>query len=189
MSKKKKIIAVTAILLAIFVSFLGGKTFSKYVTEVNGVGNAEIASWNFKVNENEEEIQTIKLASTINNETLVNNKIAPGTNGSFTIKVDGTGSDVGINYTVNVQNETQKPQNLIYTYNGKTYNNISEIAKDASGIINANDENKVKEIKIDWSWNYETGSTEKEKIANNKQDKKKAKTITDYSFDIIVTGI
>ena len=81
MSKKKKIIAVTAILLAIFVSFLGGKTFSKYVTEVNGVGNAEIASWNFKVNENEEEIQTIKLASTIDNETLVNNKIAPGTNG------------------------------------------------------------------------------------------------------------
>ena len=189
MSKKKKIIAVTAILLAIFVSFLGGKTFSKYVTEVNGVGNAEIASWNFKVNENEEEIQTIKLASTINNETLVNNKIAPGTNGSFTIKVDGTGSDVGINYTVNVQNETQKPQNLIYTYNGKTYNNISEIAKDASGIINANDENKVKEIKIDWSWNYETGSTEKEKIAINKQDTIDAKTITDYSFDIIVTGI
>ena len=120
MSKKKKIIAVTAILLALFVSFLGGKTFSKYVTEVNGVGNAEIASWNFKVNENEEEIQTIKLASTINNETLVNNKIAPGTNGSFTIKVDGTGSDVGINYTVNVQNETQKPQNLIYTYKEKT---------------------------------------------------------------------
>ena len=189
MSKKKKIIAVTAILLAIFVSFLGGKTFSKYVTEVNGVGNAEIASWNFKVNENEEEIQTIKLASTINNETLVNNKIAPGTNGSFTIKVDGTGSDVGINYTVNVQNETQKPQNLIYTYNGKTYNNISEIAKDASGIINANDENKVKEIKIDWSWNYETGSTEKEKIENKKQDTIDAKTITDYSFDIIVTGI
>ena len=189
MSKKKKIIAVTAILLAIFVSFLGGKTFSKYVTEVNGVGNAEIASWNFKVNENEEEIQTIKLASTINNETLVNNKIAPGTNGSFTIKVDGTGSDVGINYTLNVQNETQKPQNLIYTYNGKTYNNISEIAKDASGIINANDENKVKEIKIDWSWNYETGSKKKKKIANNKQDTIDAKTITDYSFDIIVTGI
>lgn len=189
MSKKKKIIAVTAILLAIFVSFLGGKTFSKYVTEVNGVGNAEIASWNFKVNENEEEIQTIKLASTIDNETLVNNKIAPGVNGSFTITVDGTGSDVGINYTLNVENETQKPQNLIYKYNGKTYNNLSDIAKDASGIINANDDNKVKEIKIDWSWNYETGSTEKEKIANNKQDTIDAKTITDYSFDIIVTGI
>ena len=81
----------------------------------------------------------------------------------FTIKVDGTGSDVGINYTVNVQNETQKPQNLIYTYNGKTYNNISEIAKDASGIINANDENKVKEIKIDWSWIMKQDQQKKKK--------------------------
>lgn len=188
MPKKKKIIAVLAIVLAIFISFLGGKTFSKYVTEVNGVGKAEVASWNFKVNENEEEIQTIKLVSTANNETLLNGKIAPGTNGSFIIKVDGTGSDVGINYTLKIENETQKPKNLIYTYNGKQYTNISDIAKDASGIINANDENKIKQIQIDWAWNYETGSTQTEKEANDKQDTIDAKNITDYTFNIIVTG-
>ena len=42
MSKKKKIIATTAMLLAITVSFLGGQTFSKYVTEIKGSGKAEV---------------------------------------------------------------------------------------------------------------------------------------------------
>ena len=188
MSKKKKIIAVTAILLAIFVSFLGGKTFSKYVTEVNGVGNAEIASWNFKVNENEEEIQTIKLASTINNETLVNNKIAPGTNGSFTIKVDGTGSDVGINYTVNVQNETQKPQNLVFIYNDTQYTTIQELAENLSGTIDANEEDKTRTITINWKWQYETGENTNEIAQNDKIDTKNAKELNDYTFDVHVTG-
>lgn len=188
MSKKKKIIALTAILIAIFVSFIGGQTFSKYITEVNGVGKAEIAAWNFKVNENEEQLQTIKLASTANNESLINHKIAPGTKGSFIIKIDGTGSDVGIQYDIRIENETRKPSNLVYTYNGKKYTDINEIAKDASGTIGANEENKIKDIQVQWEWKYETGNTEQEKSVNNQKDTQDGKTIKEYTFDIIVTG-
>ena len=36
MSKKKKVVAVAAILSAVIISFLGGHTFSKYVTEIKG---------------------------------------------------------------------------------------------------------------------------------------------------------
>ena len=188
MSKKKKIIALTAILIAIFVSFIGGQTFSKYITEVNGVGKAEIAAWNFKVNENEEQLQTIKLASTANNESLINHKIAPGTKGSFIIKIDGTGSDVGIQYDIRIENETRKPSNLVYTYNEKKYTDINEIAKDASGTIGANEENKIKDIQVQWEWKYETGNTEQEKSVNNQKDTQDGKTIKEYTFDIIVTG-
>lgn len=188
MSKKKKIITLTAILIAIFVSFIGGQTFSKYITEVNGVGKAEIAAWNFKVNENEEQLQTIKLASTANNESLINHKIAPGTKGSFIIKIDGTGSDVGIQYDIRIENETRKPSNLVYTYNGKKYTDINEIAKDASGTIGANEENKIKDIQVQWEWKYETGNTEQEKSVNNQKDTQDGKTIKEYTFDIIVTG-
>ena len=188
MSKKKKIITLTAILIAIFVSFIGGQTFSRYITEVNGVGKAEIAAWNFKVNENEEQLQTIKLASTANNESLINHKIAPGTKGSFIIKIDGTGSDVGIQYDIRIENETRKPSNLVYTYNGKKYTDINEIAKDASGTIGANEENKIKDIQVQWEWKYETGNTEQEKSVNNQKDTQDGKTIKEYTFDIIVTG-
>ena len=188
MSKKKKIIAVLAILLAIFVSFLGGQTFSKYITEVTGKGNAPIANWNFVVNESEETTQTIDLASTLNNATLLGNKIAPGTNGSFTITIDGTGSEVGIQYDLEIKNETQKPKNLIFMYQGQTYQNIKEIFKKTSAIIDANAAEKTRQITIDWKWPFEIGETPEDKLKNNQQDTNDATNIENYTFDIVVTG-
>ena len=88
MKKSKKIILIVAAIIAILVSFLGGQAYAKYMSKVTGNGTAEIASWKFKVNENEEKMQTISLSSTINNFTLANGKIAPGTSGSFQIKLE-----------------------------------------------------------------------------------------------------
>ena len=188
MSKKKKIIAIVAILSAIVISFLGGQTFSKYITEVKGTGSAQVAMWSFKVYGDNEQTQNVKLASTVDDITLVDNKIAPGTKGSFSIKIDGEGSDVGINYNIKVQNETQKPANLFYTYQGKTYTDLNELALEASGTINADDSNKVKEILVNWEWPYQTGSDEISKSKNDAQDTQDGKNISNYTFDIVVTG-
>lgn len=188
MKKSKKIVLVSIALIGIILSFMGGHTFAKYMSRVTGNGSAEIASWNFKVNENEEQMQTIELKSTINNKTLVNNKIAPGTEGNFQIKLDATDSDVGINYIVRFENESTKPTNLKFTYEGKTYNSITELGQVLTGIINANDENKVKTIDIGWNWQYETGSTLEEIAKNDLEDTKNAKEISNYTFNILVTG-
>lgn len=188
MSKKKKIIVIVAILSAIVISFLGGQTFSKYITEVKGTGSAQVAMWSFKVYGDNEQTQNVKLASTVDDNTLVDNKIAPGTKGSFSIKIDGEGSDVGINYNIKVQNETQKPANLFYTYHGKTYTDLNELALTASGTINADDSNKVKEILVNWEWPYQTGSDEISKSKNDVQDTQDGKNISNYTFDIVVTG-
>lgn len=188
LSKKKKIIAIAAILLAIVISFVGGQTFAKYITEVKGTGTAEVANWSFKVNGKDSGVQTISLASTINNETLVNNKIAPGTSGGFDIKIDGAGSDVGIQYDIDFANETTKPTNLVYHYNGKTYTTISQIKDDANGVINANDQEKQRNIHIDWEWPYETGTEANVVASNDAVDTANAKAIQNYSFDVVVTG-
>ena len=188
MSKKKKIIVIVAILSAIVISFLGGQTFSKYITEVKGTGSAQVAMWSFKVYGDNVQTQNVKLASTVDDNTLVDNKIAPGTKGSFSIKIDGEGSDVGINYNIKVQNETQKPANLFYTYQGKTYTDLNELALTASGTINADDSNKVKEILVNWEWPYQTGSDEISKSKNDVQDTQDGKNISNYTFDIVVTG-
>ena len=148
MSKKKKIILVVAVLSCIILSFIGGQSYSKYVAEVRGNGMAEVATWSFKVNGQKEQVQTIQLGSTCNNQTLVNHKIAPGTSGSFNIIVDGTGSDVGIDYHIKFLNETAKPSNLKFAYNNQEYNSISELEKDLSGTIWANDEEKTKTCSI-----------------------------------------
>ena len=181
MSKKKKIILAIAILSCIILSFIGGQSYSKYVSEVRGEGMAEVATWSFKVNGQKEQVQTIQLASTCNNETLIDNKIAPGTSGSFNIIVDGTGSDVGINYDIKFTTETTKPSNLKFMYKGQEYNSIGELEEQLSGSIYANDKDKTKTLTIDWQWKYETGS-------NERIDTQNAQDIATYQFNVIVSG-
>lgn len=154
LKKSKKVVLLVIAIIAILLSFIGGQAYAKYMSKVTGQGTADIASWSFKVNENEEKLQTISLKSTINNSTLVNNKIAPGTEGEFQIKIDASGAEVGINYVIKFENESQKPTNLKFTYDGKTYNSLTDLQQDLTGIINANDENKVKTLTVGWNWKY-----------------------------------
>lgn len=186
--KKRKIVLLVIAIVAILLSFAGGQAYAKYMSKVTGQGTADIASWNFKVNENEEKLQTIALKSTINNSTLVNNKIAPGTEGEFQIKLDATGSEVGISYIIKFENESQKPQNLKFIYNGNTYNSLTELQKELVGTINANNECKIKTLTIGWNWKYETGNSENEISKNDLIDTQNAKQMSNYSFDVIVSG-
>ncbi len=188
MKKSKKIILVVVAIVAILVSFLGGQAYAKYMSKVTGNGTAEIASWKFKVNENEEKMQTISLSSTINNLTLANRKVAPGTSGSFQINLDSTDADVGVMYTINFENETQKPTNLKFEYLGETYDSLGYLRNVILGTIFADAEDKTKTITIGWKWDYETGSTKEEIEKNNKIDTEESKYINDYTFDIVVTG-
>ena len=189
LKKSKKIVLLLVAIAAIIFSFVGGQSYAKYMSKVTGQGTADIASWSFKVNENEEKMQTISLKSRQNNSTLLNNKIAPGTDGEFQIKLDATGTDVGINYAIKFENETRKPTNLKFTYDGKKYNSLSDLQKDLTGIINADEQEKNKTLTIGWNWKYETGSTQQEISASDLIDTKEAKEIKSYTFDIVISGI
>lgn len=188
MKKNKKILFVILILLAIILSFIGGKTFSKYMSQVQGSGTAEIANWVFKVNGTEDLVQSVDLLSTYNNETLIDNKVAPGTSGSFNIIIDATGSEVGVDYKVKFLNESEKPQNLIFSYNDNKYKTIQELQENLSGTINANEDNKTRTITINWEWQYETGENENEINQNDIIDTQNAKDFENYTFDINVIG-
>ncbi len=188
-NKKKKILIIVAILSCIILAIIGGRSFSKYVSKITGEGNAEVATWNFKVNGESEQTECIKLMSTCNNETLIDNKIAPGTEGGFDISIDGTGSDVEILYNIKFIDKNTKPTNLKFIYNEQQYNNISELGDILSGTINANDENKIKEYTIKWEWPYETGNNETEIALNDTIDTEDAQSIEEYAFDIIVSGM
>ena len=188
MSNKKKIVIFIVMILAILFSFLGGHTYAKNMSNIKGNGVADIASWSFKVNENEEKIQTISLKSTVNNSTLVNNKIAPGTSGNFQIKLDATGSDVAISYVIRFENESNKPANLKFKYDNKTYNSITELQEALTGVINTNDESKEKILDIQWVWPYETGNNAEQIAKSDQIDTENGKNISNYTFDIVITG-
>ena len=189
MSKSKKVIILLAILIALVLSFIGGQTFSKYISEVEGTGIAEVARWSFKVNGQNEEVQTINLASTCDDETLIDNKIAPGTKGSFDIVVDGSGSDVGIDYQISFENESNKPQNLKFKYEDVEYNSITDLETALRGTINADDEEKTRALTVNWEWAYETGKDEQEILQNDLVDTQNAQNIINYTFDVIVSGV
>lgn len=188
LTKKKKAIILLAIVATILLSFAGGQAYAKYMTEVKGEGMAEVATWNFRVNGQKEQVQSIHLASTCDNETLVDHKIAPGTSGSFNIMVDGTGSDVGIRYNISFSNESNKPNNLKFEYENVEYDSIQELQDNLSGVINANDENKTRTLTIKWKWNYETGNNETEIANHDVMDTKDAQDIENYTFHVSVTG-
>ena len=183
MSFKKKILIIALILVDITICFLGGQTYSKYKAEVKGENQngAEIAGWNFNVNGTSRELKSINLMQTCKQETLTNGKIAPGTSGYFDIIIDATGTEVGIEYQVIFENEQSKPTNLTFTYENAKYNSLKELEKVLKGNINANDSEKTKVITVDWQWNYESG--------NSQIDTQEGLTLSNYTFDIIVTGI
>ena len=188
MSRRKKVIIVSSILIIMLLAFIGGQAYAKYISQVRGNGIAEIATWSFKVNGQKEQVQEIKLVSTYNSETLVNNKIAPGTSGSFNIIVDATGSEVGIKYNIKFAEESNKPQNLKFVYGGKEYDSIKQLGDELSGTIAANEEDKTRTINVQWKWNYETGSSAKQINANDIIDTNDAISIANYTFQVIVTG-
>lgn len=187
MTNKKKMLLILAI-LSILVSFIIGQSFSKYIRTVTMDGTAEIATWNFRVNETAGMSRKIELKSTYNNDTLVGNKIAPGTTGSFKIVVDAGISDVGVDYQSNFIEKSQKPTNLKFIYNNVEYSNLSDLENIVMGTINANDTNRRKEYAFEWKWDYQTGNNEEEIEQNDIIDTQEAVNLGNYYFEVVITG-
>lgn len=134
---KNALIGVTAV--GIVATAFIGITFSKYTNKISGDGETEIAKWSFKVNEETEEFATIKLAETYDKSSLLNGKIAPGSSGSFDLIIDATDSEVGVKYEVDFQNETNKPSNLKFIYNGNTLDSIEDLDDYFTDVIDVED--------------------------------------------------
>lgn len=187
MKFRKRLLLLVAVVAVIAISFLCGNTFSKYITQVTGTGHAEVAKWFFKVNEKEDNIETIELGKTQIGNT--NSKIAPGSYGQFDIVIDGTEAEVGIEYEVLFQNETNKPTNLKFRYQNKEFSSLKELESELGGFISKEDTQKKKTITIEWLWPYETGNTEEEIAAYDAIDTREGRRANTYQFDLLVTGV
>lgn len=180
------ILVVSILLIGLLLTGAGGYTYARYMSQEKGTGSAKIAQWVFEIDKNGSTTKTINLGSTVNKATLVNGKIAPGTSGSFEIKLNSTGSEVGVDYVLNFANEKNKPNNLTFTYDGRTANSLKDIG-DIRGSFPAKGL-QTKTIKIDWKWPYQTGGTTELKAENDAKDLKNAKDNLEYTFEIIAQG-
>lgn len=185
--KTRKIITLTfAILLIVLVQVIG-VTYAKYIASENATGQAEIAQWAFQIKKDGETTKNIDLGSTVNSNTLVDGKIAPGTSGQFIITLDATGSEVNTTYSLKFANEKNKPKNLYFTYKGEKFKSLGEIGE-IVGTIRYNDVVRTHGIPISWVWSYETGTSTTDIATNDKIDTENANAITEYTFDAVVTA-
>lgn len=124
----------------------------------------------------------IELPSTLNAKSLVKNKVAPGTNGEFSILISTIDSTVDMKYSVDFEDVTnEKPTNLLFKVKGtnKEYSTLQELEKYLSGII---ENESLKEYVIEWRWPYEIDNTQ------DITDTKDGITLNDYKFRIHVYG-
>ena len=186
-TRNKPVIILLALLLITAIVF-SMYAYAKYKTTLTGNGTATVAKWSFKVNGQTQTIPDIDLATTMKeNNNVVEGKLAPGTEGSFDLNLDATGSEVAIDYNIKLA-VTEKPSNLRF-YTDSSY--TKEIAS-TDGVMNVSGVMSLEEIKtiqtktIYWKWPYQTGDTDDVKKANDKidtADSKKSVTMT-----ITVTG-
>ena len=158
---KKKLLSTVILIVLVILSFLSGTTFAKYLTRYQTSSTLEVAKWlvteEFLVNGESTTSKNINLATNYNPDTLVNGKIAPGSEGSFEIVIDATGTETGLNYEVKFDNISgEVPFNFVFNSNKHSDVSFSQLAKDLSGHIAADDGNKIIRQVVTWSWPYET---------------------------------
>lgn len=132
----------------------------------------------FHIQYQNRKLKALNLSDTVDNKTLVYEKIAPGTSGRFDILLT---SNEDLNYKIEFESKSEKPTNLqFYTAeNEKSYHSLEELGEDLTGIVLKKEE---KTIPVHWKWEYEISEEQ------DKQDTLEAKKIREYDFLIYVQG-
>lgn len=132
----------------------------------------------FNVRYQNTQLRALNLKETIDNKTLVYEKIAPGTSGRFDIVLN---TNKEMNYKIVFESKNEKPSNLqFYTLqDNKKYATLEELGEKLAGRIIKKEE---KVIPIYWEWVYEISEEQ------NKKDTLEATKIREYNFFIYVQG-
>lgn len=133
-------------------------------------------AYSFKVSYRNIDFKNIYLADTMKRDTLVREKIAPGTEGDFEIILQ---TNQRVNYRIEFKSTNEKPKNLYFKIEGKDrkYIQLEDMEKELKGEIT-----ESKSIKIHWKWDYETDKRQ------NFQDTKDGEMIRQYKFTIYAIG-
>lgn len=180
-SKNGILVIALLLLIGITSSYVAG-TYAKYVGEVSGSATATVAKWNFET-DNAITSLDINLSETYDASTLVADRIAPGTSGSFSINVVNTNSETGVDFEVALGTVTNAPTNLKF-YSDDTFKTEIVPGTDTiEGTIVAGDSTGL-DIEIYWQWAYEQADVSTGDAADT-ADGEAAETLT---IPVTITG-
>jgi len=173
--------AVLLLLVGVTTIFVAS-TYAKYVSEVPANnGSVTVAKWAFTTDNPTQTLQ-INLAETYHASTLVSQRIAPGTQGSFNVALSNATSEVGVDFTVKLNTITNKPTNLKFYKDQALTTELTPGTSTITGQI-AVGENIT--VPIYWAWAYETTAI----ATNDPIDTTDGEAGATLSIGVDITGV
>ena len=187
-SKKNSNSLKTVFLVIVVVGIISliGFAFARYITQLNGNTEAQIARWDFKVTAGSSQNLNIDLSQTryANDTNEVNReKVAPGTSGALVLNVDATNSQVSLKYDIDI---TQIPENLIFYSDSNMTNAMykEDGIIHLEGFFDQGANSKTEARTLYWQWPIETGSTQNEIDINDLLDSNWVGTQPEISIQV-----
>ena len=175
MNSKRNILLLVVLMLVVITASVVSSTYAKYTAELDGIsGTATVAKWAFKA-DNTLTNFTISLNENVDESTLVADRVAPGTSGSFDIALVNTNSDVAVDFTIAINSIENLPTNL-KLYADSAHTKVFDESNPITGVLAAKDATGVT-AKIYWAWDYEQSNVTTGDTADN-ADGTAAKEIT-----------
>ncbi len=155
------------------------KLFGSSSTSTSNVNNEIV----FDMSNKNKDTKNINLLETVNTQFLVQEKIAPGSKGNFSIKiVDNEKYEEAKNYNITFKSKNAKPQNLYFYLNDNEDEKYATLEEMQNVIEQKLNNKKQKEIIINWKWEYNNSNE------GNKQDTADGMKIKEYNFDIDIAA-
>ncbi len=180
-NKKGLVVVALLLLVGISTSKVAG-TYAKYTGSVEKEGTMTVAKWAFD-DDNKASTMSVNLTKTADATTLVDDKIAPGTEGSFSININNANSETGVNFEVSVGEITNAPKNLVF-YADAAMTQVLDADHKLTGTIVANDSTGV-DAKIYWKWAYEQADV----ASGDTDDTTAGKAATSLTIPVVITGV
>ncbi len=158
MKNGKRSVLVVTLLIFCFMYLVVRGIQAAYESTITGRVSNTLADWSIKVNNQEitnSSLENIPLTYTVNDLTNVRSgKVAPGSNLSYPIQIDASGSEVAVKLTFTVTDKTVDPDKYL-TLTSVSSNDLSVIRVGANAycvVIPKASLSGVKTISMNFSW-------------------------------------
>ena len=142
----KTVLIVLLLIVTIVSLVLATYAWAKYTSSFEDkTATAQVAKW--KVSANTADLTFSKTIEHV----VAPNKLAPGTNGTFSATLDVTGTEVDVDYTVTIKSIENKPTNLKLT---DDEGNTLTVGSTITGTLPVGSTTATEVIT--WDWPYET---------------------------------
>ena len=166
------------LLVTLVALILVANTYAKYTTTKDLDAVATVAKWAIKLGDKDitqNETASFDLFTTVKDtngsteEDVSNGKIAPGTQGSFEVKIENA-SEVTAKYTVTFDSENTSSIPVEFSVDGGNNWNSDISQLKLTGELKAGAKTTDAAPTIPWRWVFERGTEDLEKSTNNTAD-------------------